>query len=242
MEELSVNLLNIGAGCKLGNVYINHIFYADDIILMAPSPAALQKLISTCEEFGKAYDIQYNVTKTVCMSFLTKTLKDFIVPSMMLYNCALKQVNDFKYLGVFISSDKSDIHDLQRQLRYIYAKGNMLVRKFSKCSIEIKCQLFRSYCCNMYCTHLWSHYPESKLRSVKVAYNNIFRSFFNVSRNTSVSRELLNHKIDSFPVLLRKSIVNFRRRLLSSCNSILMYLMSHFHLSTLSQKWKKEIF
>jgi hypothetical protein len=139
---------------------------------------ALQQLITVCEKYGKDNYIIYNNKKTVCMAILTNILKKFTVPSVFLNGNKLNYVNDYKYLGVYISSDKSDTLDMKRQLRYIYCKGNMLAGRFSKCSEDIKCQLFKSYCYNLYCAHLWSNYPEAKLQNVKVAYNNVFRHFF----------------------------------------------------------------
>jgi hypothetical protein len=245
MDDLSKKLAHLGVGCKINNVSVNHLFYADDTVLMAPSPTALQRLISTCEIYGKCNEIIYNTSKTVCMSFLTKSLLKFSIPSIYINGCQLQQVHEYKYLGVYITSNKNDSRDLQRQLRYIYSKGNMLVRKFGKCSEEVKRQLFRSYCYNMYCAHLWSNYPEAKLRNVKVAYNNVFRSFFNIRRSCSVSKFYVNFNIDGFNVLKRKSIVNFRSRLLSSSNNILSIIVNSFYFNRSSQlynTWCKQIF
>ena len=49
MDQLSLNLTQFGVGCKCNTTIVNHLFYADDRVLMASSPAALQKLNSECE-------------------------------------------------------------------------------------------------------------------------------------------------------------------------------------------------
>ena len=246
IDELSLKLTQLGVGCKFNNTILNHLFYADDTVLMASSPAALQNLISTCEQYGKCFDIMYNSNKTVCLTYLPKLLKHFSIPSFFLNSTQLQQVKEFKYLGVYIScdGDNHDNHDLQRQLRYIYAKGNMLVRKFCKCSEVVKVQLFKSYCYNMYCTHLWSHFSKAKFYSVKVAYNNVFRHFFNIKRPCSVSQKFLNFNIDSFVVLYRKSILNFRRGLFGSPNMILADIVRTFYFknSKIYTNWCKFIF
>ena len=36
----------------IDNLCMNHVMYADDICLMAPSPAALQELIDICYDFS----------------------------------------------------------------------------------------------------------------------------------------------------------------------------------------------
>ena len=38
-----------------------HIVYADDTVIMAPSPDALQELLNICDKFAIEHDIIYNV-------------------------------------------------------------------------------------------------------------------------------------------------------------------------------------
>ena len=45
MDDLSKMLNDSGMGCYVDNVCINHVFYADDLCLMAPCAIALQQLI-----------------------------------------------------------------------------------------------------------------------------------------------------------------------------------------------------
>ena len=50
-----------------------------------------------------------------------------------LYGSKLSWVDVYKYLGCFITSDLKDDTDIRRQVRAIYCRGNMIIRKFSKC-------------------------------------------------------------------------------------------------------------
>ena len=43
----------------IDNVCMNHLFYADDICLLAPSAAGIQQLINICEKYGIEHDIFY---------------------------------------------------------------------------------------------------------------------------------------------------------------------------------------
>ena len=67
-------------------------------------------------------------------------------------NTILKWVSEYKYLGVSIQKD------MNRQIRYFYARGNVLTRKFCYCEKDTKLMLFRSYFYNVYCCYLWSHF------------------------------------------------------------------------------------
>ena len=40
----------------------------------------------------------------------------------------------------------------------------MLIRKFSKCSVNAKCYLFKTYCSTMYCSALWFNSTKTALR------------------------------------------------------------------------------
>jgi hypothetical protein len=73
--------------------------YADDTVLIAPSPVALQKLISCCINFAKNNDMLFNTNKSVCMLVKSKKLKDLVPPEFLLDDHALKYVDKEKYLG-----------------------------------------------------------------------------------------------------------------------------------------------
>ena len=43
-----------------------------------------------------------------------------------------------KYLGCIISDDLSDNADIVRQMKCIYVRGNMIIKKFRFCSEDVK--------------------------------------------------------------------------------------------------------
>ena len=69
---LSTRLNSIPAGCKIGNLMVNHLAYADDLVLLCPSLKGLQRLVHECQIYGINNDITYNCNKTVCMSLLSR--------------------------------------------------------------------------------------------------------------------------------------------------------------------------
>ena len=52
MDDLSVLLSQSGVGCHIDDLCINHVFYADDLCLMAPCAIALQELINLCYDYS----------------------------------------------------------------------------------------------------------------------------------------------------------------------------------------------
>ena len=67
------NLINIlkssGVGCYISHVFAAALFYADDILIMAPSIRGLQKLLNICSSYCKEWDIGLNPKKSKNMSF-----------------------------------------------------------------------------------------------------------------------------------------------------------------------------
>ena len=69
MDDLSSLLNTSRIGCHISDVCINHVFYADDLCLMAPCAIALQELINICCLYSIEIDLNFNATKSYCMIF-----------------------------------------------------------------------------------------------------------------------------------------------------------------------------
>ena len=65
VDDLTLSLMKSKIGCMLDEVCFNHIFYADDLCLLAPCAIALQKLLDICHEYGVEHDVIYNPLKSV---------------------------------------------------------------------------------------------------------------------------------------------------------------------------------
>jgi len=154
------------------------------------------------------------------VAFIPKKLKLLNVPNVYLEENPLKWVDCQKYLGVFFCKDRSDFRDMKREMRSIYARGNLLIRKFGKCNSEVKLHLFKTYCSNFYCSQLWCFYNKSMYKKIKVAYNNVFRKLCNVKGICSISQLFVFSNIDPFEVIVRKSKVSLQGRLMKSTNTI----------------------
>ena len=153
------------------HVCVNHVMYADDICLMAPSPAALQKLINICYDFSLQNNLTFNSLKSFCMVFKSRLYK-LSCPMFYMNN---EKLDSIKYLGFTFSSDKKDDNDLSQQMRILYTKSNRLLRLFHCCSTDVKLTLFRSYCTYFYCPFLWTHYKKSTHNKLRVAFNDVYR-------------------------------------------------------------------
>ena len=121
VDDLSDYLVKRQIGCHIDNVCVNHVMYADDICLMAPSPAALQKLINICYDFSIQNNLSFISTKSFCMVFKPR-LYNLLCPTFYMNTEILDYAAKIKYLAFTFSSDKKDDNDMLRQMRVFYTK------------------------------------------------------------------------------------------------------------------------
>ena len=98
VDDLSVTLNACRVGCCVGNVIINHLMYADDLVILAQSVAGLSKLLRICESFGESNDIVFNQKKSASLYFISKMLKGAHLPNVYLNGVLVEQVDSVKYL------------------------------------------------------------------------------------------------------------------------------------------------
>jgi hypothetical protein len=245
MDGLSDMLNDSKIGCTINGQVINHLMYADDSCIVASSPSGLQQLLDLCCQYAEYNSIIYNDLKTKCMCFKPKSLRRLSVPAVYLNSKRLSFVSDLKYLGIIIKEDLSDNCDMIRHKKYLYVKGNMLLRNFKLCSDDVKHKLLKTFCYNVYGGHLWTVYNTQELSKLTVAYNDIYRKLFKIKRGVSMSAIYVCNNMDTFKVLLRKAAYRFRMRLMKSTNQYVQLLMMSVYFncqSSFSQLWARILY
>ena len=198
IDNLSNLLVNTKVGCHLGGMCINHLLYADDIVLICPTIKGLNSLLKTCSNYAIQHDIIFNPKKSKCLAVIPAWLSIVNIPHVYLNDTSLPFVDKHSYLGVILNCMGDDTDDMKRQMRFFYAKANSLVREFWNCSYLVKITLFQAYCSSMYCSHLWSVFTKKCVNDVRVAYNNVFRILMRVDRKLSISNTFVNNNIMTF--------------------------------------------
>jgi len=64
LDDLLVNLSKCGVGCFIGSNFVGALAYADDIVLVSPTPSAMRKLLAVCDYFAYQYNIVFNASKS----------------------------------------------------------------------------------------------------------------------------------------------------------------------------------
>ena len=122
MDGLSSSLSNPPTGCSIGGVMVNHIMYADDLVIISPSVKWLQSLLDTCAVYGQTHDILLNDDKTVCMYMPAKSSFYINTPAVFLNGRRLSFTGKYKYLGTLIIHDGSDEANMSRQRFFLCAQ------------------------------------------------------------------------------------------------------------------------
>jgi len=182
-------------GCYIAGVCVNLLAYADDIVLLSPSWHGLQKLLNVIEKAATAVDMSLNTNKTVCM-VANPYVKSKIVctsfPQLSLANCKLSFVSQFKYSGHIIENTFCDDNDINRKIKSLFARANVLIRRYLYCSRQVKLRLFKLYCFCFYDVALWEYFHSTALNKLASAYSKCLKLFFSFPKFSSVTDMLLN--------------------------------------------------
>ena len=184
---------------------INHMLYADDIVLLAPSAKGLQKPLDICHTYGCNHDIAFNPSKSSVMYIGSR--KACNARTMTIGGKIVNVVTSLSYLGHIICKNLSDDADLKAKSRQMYAKSNTLRQNCHMCSTAVKVKLFTAYFSNVYMWALWVNYRKTAFHQFKVAYNNSYRILNRLPMRCSASRMFANDNINSSTCVLRSYFI-----------------------------------
>jgi len=148
----------------------------------------------------------YVKSKIVCISF----------PQLSLAHCKLSFVSQFKYLGHVIENTFCDDNDISREIKSLFARANVLIRRFLYCSRQVKLRLFKSYCFCFYDVALWEYFHSTALNMQASAYSKCLKLFFGFPKFSSVTDILLQLGMPSFNTVIHNARISFKDRLYRS--------------------------
>ncbi|XP_048480375.1 uncharacterized protein LOC125489232 [Plutella xylostella] len=224
VNDLIVELRSTRIGCHIGDVYINNLSYADDMVLLSPSIEGLRRLLDTCARYAEAHGLKYNEKKTEMMVFRSGKGPERVLP-LFLRGAPVRVVETFRYLGHVLTSDLRDDADLERERRALAVRCNMLARRFARCTEQVKVTLFRAYCQSFYTCQLWLNYTKRAYSTLRVQYNDAFRILLKHPRFCSASGMFAEAGVPDFFAIMRSRVAGFWDRVRSSSNTILQVLL-----------------
>jgi len=122
-------------GCYIGAVCVGIFLYADDIILLAPSVSALQKMVTLCETHLSFLDMALNAKKSVCMR-IGPRYKDECCELVTTNGETLSWVDSCRYLGVYFVSAKIFKCTIDSNKKAFYRSFNAVYCKIGRSASE----------------------------------------------------------------------------------------------------------
>ena len=133
-------------------------------------------------------------------------------PQFSLGNSYIQTVSCFKYLGHIISNKFLDDDDVYREIRIMFTRTNILLRKFYNCFVSVKTLLFKTYYLCLYDVALWTNYLSKSFDKFQSCYNKcVNKLFFGYRKYDSVTRMLQKTGLPSFSTVIHNNNISFNR-------------------------------
>ena len=147
-DELLLKLSAAGVGCYIGSTFVGAPAYADDIMLICPTPSALRLLLKICDDFACEYAVVFNADKSklICKSYKQCKVvhlclvRDIKGRPFHIGGRDIEQVDSVSHLGHIITSYFSYTEDIRyRRDRFVRRVNNCLwfFNKL-KCNVKLK--------------------------------------------------------------------------------------------------------
>ena len=167
-------------------VFAAAFFYADDMVILAPSLKGLEKLLVICNDYCAAWDIRLNSKKTKNMYFGKGSAPSYL---LKLDNDEIPWVNRWKYLGVMLKSGPSFACCVKDTLCKFYRALNAILRIEGRSDNKVMLRLLEAHCIPILSFGIEIlHVRERDIRrKMRVAYNSVYRKIYSYTQRESVS-------------------------------------------------------
>lgn len=95
---------NNSGSIEINSTNLHLLLFADDLVLLADTPAGLQKSIQILGDYCSKWNLRINMEKTKVMEFRFQRRKD-PSPSYSLYNQIIEVTKSYRYLGIILTSN-----------------------------------------------------------------------------------------------------------------------------------------
>lgn len=222
------------AGIKLQSLRLTDLVYADDICLMASSPAHLQALLDALAAFCHTLHMEVSVAKTKVMVVAAGAT------SPVVFTCngqAIEQVQSFRYLGLHFHSSGSISHLISPMKAKAAGSWAVVQRRHSQlqcgATVNLKLQLLQSilvpsihYGCELWGMHSPGVSLANKARAgLEQMYAQFLRRICAVKFNTPSAILLTELGLSSLKVFWWKHTLEFYNKLAASPAGSLFHLV-----------------
>ena len=224
LDPLFAELRREGVGCHLAGMWMGAVGYADDIILLAPSRAAAQRMLATCEQFAATNNIRFSTdanpdkskSKAIHVTGLRGGGLQKPAP-LMLCGRALPWVARAEHLGHALSEDGTMRRDA-REKRAQFIDMSVKIREtFAFAHPTEQLEAITKYCTSIYGSNLYD-FSDAEFEMICNAWKTGVKLAWDVHRGcrTYLVQQVLAPGIHSLRVNLLVRFRKFFRSLLTS--------------------------
>ena len=124
INELVEELRRAGGNVRVSTKELFSLLYADDIVLMADTPAELQKMIDIVDNYTAKWRLTLNARKSKIMIVNPQRTDQAVEPEEWTFRGRnLEIVQEYKYLGVWFTNNLT----WKKHVEYVTAKGKALL-------------------------------------------------------------------------------------------------------------------
>ena len=224
LDPLFSLLRSDGVGCHVAGVFMGAVGYADDLILMAPSRGAAQKMLSRCESFATDHNIQFSTdpdptkSKTKAI-YVTGPRGGGLAKPVPLQLCgrSLPWVARAEHLGHALSEDGTMRRDaVEKRAQFINCSVKIR-ESFSFAHPDEQLQAAEKYCTSVYGSNLYD-FNSKEFNMICSAWKTSVKLAWGVHRGcrTYILQQVLAPGVTSLRVNLLMRFRTFFRSLLVS--------------------------
>jgi hypothetical protein len=227
------NLKNCNAGCSINDRFVGAIMYADDLIILSPTVAGLQKMLSCCDVSSRDLCLEFNCKKSSCIAIGPASKST--ISGMILGKDTISWSNTFKYLGLNFIAGKKLTVDINVIKRKFYVSCNCILGNTKTMNDIIRLNLMEAHCLPIL-TYATGAMKLSCTQSAELnaCWNSVYRRIFGFNKWESV-REFINGiGRQDFNHLRLYMCLQFRSNNITSLDNIYSYVMKlHYRHSLL---------
>jgi len=109
-----------------------------------------------------------------------------------------------------IDNKLCDDSDTDREVKSLFIRTNIILRRFAKCTRLVKLRLFRSYCLCFYDISLWTNFSVASHNKFRLCYYKCMKMFFfGYGKYASVTQMLFELGLPNCDTVLFNAKVRF---------------------------------
>jgi len=228
IDGLLALLKSSGFGCHIGNMFAGALAYADDLVLIAPTPFAMRTMLHLCERYADDFNVAFNGNKSKCIISHPHNshASRFKEVSFSMSGNVIENVDNWLHLGYNISNDRSDKVAISNCRSSFIGQANNVICWFNVLDCDIKCKLLKTYCSSLYGCELWN-LTCSDVQTVCKAWRQALRRVWNLPYNCHTAIiENLSGNIPIFDFICTRNL-NFIKNCLCSDNLLVNFVVKH---------------